>query len=53
MAGYLSRSSGLTLAGSANQPGVFVRWSIVIGLIVVVGLSVAAWFFSPKGETQT
>jgi len=28
-------------------------WSIIIGLIVVVGLSVVAWFFSPKGETQT
>ena len=29
------------------------RWSILIGLIIVVALSGAAWVFSPKGETQT
>jgi len=28
-------------------------WSVVFGLVVVVGLSACAWFFSPKGETQT
>ncbi|QSZ32578.1 hypothetical protein DSL72_002156 [Monilinia vaccinii-corymbosi] len=28
-------------------------WSIVIGLIIVVLASAAAWFLSPKGETQT
>ncbi|KAI9651324.1 H(+)-transporting V0 sector ATPase subunit e [Ciborinia camelliae] len=28
-------------------------WSIIIGLIIVVLASVAAWFLSPKGETQT
>lgn len=27
-------------------------WSIVIGLIIVVAGSVAAWFLSPKGDTQ-
>jgi V-type H+-transporting ATPase subunit e len=26
--------------------------SIIIGLIVVVACSIAAWFFAPKGETQ-
>jgi hypothetical protein len=29
------------------------RWSILIGLLVVVLLSVAAWVLSPKGENQT
>lgn len=29
------------------------RWSLLIGLIVIVGLSAAAYFFSPKGENQT
>lgn len=28
-------------------------WSIIIGLVVVVLASVAGWFLSPKGETQT
>jgi hypothetical protein len=28
-------------------------WSIIIGLVCVVALSVLAWFFSPKGENQT
>ena len=28
-------------------------WSIFIGLAVVVVMSVAAWFLSPKGENQT
>jgi len=28
-------------------------WSIIIGLVCVVVLSVLAWFFSPKGENQT
>ena len=28
------------------------RWSIIIGLVVVVAMSVAAWFLSPKGENQ-
>lgn len=28
-------------------------WSIIIGLVCVVALSVAAWFLSPKGENQT
>jgi hypothetical protein len=30
-----------------------LSWSIFIGLVVVILASVAAWFFSPKGETQT
>jgi hypothetical protein len=29
------------------------RWSILIGLIVVVLASVGAYFFSPKGENNT
>ena len=29
------------------------RWSILIGLVVIVALSVGAWFLSPKGENQT
>jgi hypothetical protein len=28
-------------------------WSIIVGLVCVVALSVLAWFFSPKGENQT
>ncbi|KFY10971.1 hypothetical protein V491_07394 [Pseudogymnoascus sp. VKM F-3775] len=28
-------------------------WSIFIGFVVVILASVAAWFFSPKGENQT
>lgn len=28
-------------------------WSIIIGLVVVILASVAGWFLSPKGETQT
>lgn len=28
------------------------RYSIFIGLVVIVGLCVAAYFFSPKGENQ-
>ncbi|KAJ5484053.1 V-type proton ATPase subunit e [Penicillium diatomitis] len=28
-------------------------WSLLVGLIVIVALSLAAWFFSPKGENQT
>jgi len=28
-------------------------WSLIVGLIVVVGASVLAYLFSPKGETQT
>jgi hypothetical protein len=28
-------------------------WSIIVGLVIVVLASIAAWFFSPKGETQT
>ncbi|OBT76507.1 hypothetical protein VF21_03994 [Pseudogymnoascus sp. 05NY08] len=28
-------------------------WSILIGFVVIVLASVAAWFFSPKGENQT
>ncbi|EGR44266.1 uncharacterized protein TRIREDRAFT_70750, partial [Trichoderma reesei QM6a] len=27
-------------------------YSIVIGLLVIVALSAAAWFLSPKGENQ-
>ena len=29
-----------------------LRWSIIIGLVIVVGMSVASWFFAPKGENQ-
>ncbi|KAI1470808.1 ATPase, V0 complex, subunit E1/e2 [Daldinia caldariorum] len=28
-------------------------YSVFVGLAVVVGLCVAAWIFSPKGENQT
>ncbi|CEJ53863.1 hypothetical protein PMG11_00202 [Penicillium brasilianum] len=28
-------------------------WSLFVGLIVIVALCLAAWFFSPKGENQT
>ncbi|ETI27382.1 hypothetical protein G647_09572, partial [Cladophialophora carrionii CBS 160.54] len=28
-------------------------WSILVGLVVIVALSVGAWFLSPKGENQT
>ncbi|TVY42092.1 hypothetical protein LOCC1_G003877 [Lachnellula occidentalis] len=28
-------------------------WSIIIGFVVIVLASVAGWFLSPKGETQT
>jgi len=28
-------------------------WSLIIGLVVIIGLSVAAWLLSPKGENQT
>ncbi|ETN42657.1 uncharacterized protein HMPREF1541_01814, partial [Cyphellophora europaea CBS 101466] len=28
-------------------------WSLIIGLLVVVALSIAAWVLSPKGENQT
>lgn len=27
-------------------------YSIFVGLVVIVALSLAAWFFSPKGENQ-
>jgi phosphoglycerol transferase MdoB-like AlkP superfamily enzyme len=30
-----------------------IRWSLFVGLIIIVALSLAAWFFSPKGENQT
>lgn len=29
------------------------RWSLLVGLIIIVALSTAAWFLSPKGENQT
>ncbi|BDD56150.1 H(+)-transporting V0 sector ATPase subunit e [Monascus purpureus] len=28
-------------------------WSLLVGLVVVVIASLAAWVFSPKGENQT
>lgn len=28
-------------------------YSIFIGLVVVIAMSVAAWFLAPKGENQT
>ncbi|KUM64330.1 hypothetical protein ACN42_g2789 [Penicillium freii] len=28
-------------------------WSMVIGLIIIIALSTAAWFLSPKGDNQT
>jgi len=28
-------------------------WSLIIGLLIVVAASLAAWFFSPKGENLT
>ncbi|KAJ5081789.1 hypothetical protein NUU61_010053 [Penicillium alfredii] len=28
-------------------------WSLIIGLIIVVAASLAAWFLSPKGDNQT
>ncbi|KAK3990096.1 vacuolar ATPase [Cladorrhinum sp. PSN332] len=27
-------------------------WSVIIGLVIIIGMSVAAWVFSPKGENQ-
>lgn len=36
--------------GPANR---FYRWSLLIGLIIVVVASLAAWMFSPKGDNQT
>lgn len=29
------------------------RWSLIVGLILVVIASVVAWFLSPKGDNQT
>ena len=29
------------------------RWSLIIGLLVVVAMSILAWILSPKGENQT
>ncbi|TGZ85045.1 hypothetical protein EX30DRAFT_15185 [Ascodesmis nigricans] len=31
----------------------FCRWSIFVGLFIVVAASVAAYIFAPKGENQT
>ncbi|CAI7597977.1 unnamed protein product [Penicillium viridicatum] len=31
----------------------FNSWSMVIGLIIIIALSTAAWFLSPKGDNQT
>ncbi|KAJ5259671.1 hypothetical protein N7524_008733 [Penicillium chrysogenum] len=31
----------------------FNSWSLVIGLVIIVALSTAAWFLSPKGDNQT
>ncbi|KAJ5510066.1 ATPase, V0 complex, subunit E [Penicillium expansum] len=28
-------------------------WSLVIGLIIIIAFSTAAWFLSPKGDNQT
>jgi V-type H+-transporting ATPase subunit e len=28
-------------------------WSLLVGLIIIVALSTAAWFLSPKGDNQT
>ncbi|CZT19295.1 probable VMA9 Subunit e of the Vo (membrane) sector of the vacuolar H+-ATPase, essential for vacuolar acidification [Ramularia collo-cygni] len=28
-------------------------WSLLISILVVVGVQLLAWFFSPKGENQT
>ncbi|CAG8115860.1 unnamed protein product [Penicillium nalgiovense] len=28
-------------------------WSLVIGLVIIIALSTAAWFLSPKGDNQT
>lgn len=36
-----------------RRTNVFVSWSLIIGLIVVVAMCLAAWFFSPKGENLT
>ncbi|RYP67013.1 hypothetical protein DL769_005873 [Monosporascus sp. CRB-8-3] len=30
-----------------------LKYSVFVGLVVVVAMSVAAWFLSPKGENQT
>jgi hypothetical protein len=27
-------------------------WSIFIGLVIVIAMCLAAWFFAPKGENQ-
>ncbi|CAL5869725.1 uncharacterized protein PFLUO_LOCUS3955 [Penicillium psychrofluorescens] len=28
-------------------------WSLLIGLVIIVGASLAAWFLSPKGDNRT
>ncbi|KAJ5112581.1 ATPase V0 complex subunit E1/e2 [Penicillium argentinense] len=28
-------------------------WSLLVGLIIVVAASVAAWFFAPKNDSRT
>jgi hypothetical protein len=40
-------------AHSLSCTDISSSWSLVIGLIVIVAASVAAWFLSPKGENQT
>ncbi|KAK3906289.1 ATPase, V0 complex, subunit E1/e2 [Staphylotrichum tortipilum] len=27
-------------------------WSIIIGLVIIVAMCLASWFFAPKGENQ-
>lgn len=33
--------------------GYYNSWSLVIGLIIIIAFSTAAWFLSPKGDNQT
>jgi hypothetical protein len=29
------------------------RWSLFIGLFIIIAFTAAAWFLAPKGENQT
>ncbi|KAJ6100064.1 hypothetical protein N7467_001599 [Penicillium canescens] len=44
---YFSSAHSLSCTDTSSS------WSLVIGLIIIVAASVAAWFLSPKGENQT
>jgi len=47
--GPYPQARGLQIYSEADCPH---RWSPIIGLVIVVAMSVGAWFFAPKGENQ-